>query len=652
MKMRSYILVFSLVPVLLTMAAIVGITSIKTTAQASKDSRRMLEALSSQYANQIDAELEVAMNAARTLSQIFEGYESLALDERRPDMLKQLKSIVDKNPGFLGAWTVWEPNALDGRDARYVNAPGHDATGRFIPYWHRFSGMVELAVCTDYETAGAGDYYLSALKTGAEQVMEPYAYTYSGKTVTLCSLAVPIRGADGKPVGVVGVDVALDELKNRFSGIHYAHSGYGRFVSAQGIILAHPNPDSIGTPWPEAKDGQEEIFSRLAKGEIFTEVKWSENLKREVMKSFAPVFVGNAKPPLAFSMVVPEEELYEAAYALRTQILIIAAVGIAVLIIVFLFISGSITRPLAAAVSIADRVARSDLTVEPDARYLARKDEIGDLARSFARMIEGISALAGSILIAARGISQGAEQMSESAQSLSQGATEQAAGAEEVSASVEEMNSSIRQNADNALATESMARKASEGGQKGGESVQQTVHAMRQIGEKIGIVEEIARQTNLLALNAAIEAARAGEAGKGFAVVASEVRKLAERSQTAAVEISSLSTSSIAVADTAGTLLASIVPDILKTADLIQEISASSREQSSGVEQIAKAVTQLDQIIQANASASEEMASMAEELSGQALALKESVGVFKLKGAGKPDALSPPETRPALPASE
>jgi methyl-accepting chemotaxis protein len=220
--------------------------------------------------------------------------------------------------------------------------------------------------------------------------------------------------------------------------------------------------------------------------------------------------------------------------------------------------------------------------------------------------------------------------MSMSAQSISQGATEQAAGAEEVSSSVEEMSSSIRQNTDNAATTESMSRKAAEDGARGGVAVANTVRAMGEIAGKIGIVEEIARQTNLLALNAAIEAARAGEAGKGFAVVASEVRKLAERSQSAAAEISKLSASSVQIAHEAGKLLDGIVPDVRKTAELVQEISASSREQASGVDQIAKAVVQLDQVIQQNASASEEMASMAEELSGQAGTLNELVAVFKL----------------------
>jgi methyl-accepting chemotaxis protein len=188
----------------------------------------------------------------------------------------------------------------------------------------------------------------------------------------------------------------------------------------------------------------------------------------------------------------------------------------------------------------------------------------------------------------------------------------------------------VRQNADNALQTEKIAAKLSVDAKEGGEAVNETVMAMNEIAGKITIIEEIARQTNLLALNAAIEAARAGEHGKGFAVVASEVRKLAERSQRAAAEISELSTTSVRVAEQAGTMLCNIIPDFQRTAELVQEISASSKEQDAGAEQINKAIQQLDQVIQQNAGSSEEMASTAEELSSQAERLQSMISFFRL----------------------
>jgi methyl-accepting chemotaxis protein len=218
--------------------------------------------------------------------------------------------------------------------------------------------------------------------------------------------------------------------------------------------------------------------------------------------------------------------------------------------------------------------------------------------------------------------------MSASSEEMSQGASEQAAAAEESSSSIEQMTANIRQNADNAIQTEKIAIQSAKDASEGGKAVSQTVSAMKEIATKINIIEEIARQTNLLALNAAIEAARAGEHGRGFAVVAAEVRKLAERSQKAAGEINELSTSSVAVAEMAGQMLGAMVPNIQRTAELVQEIAAASREQDAGAEQISKSIQQLDAVIQQNASASEEMASTAEELSGQAEQLAEMIAFF------------------------
>ncbi len=290
-------------------------------------------------------------------------------------------------------------------------------------------------------------------------------------------------------------------------------------------------------------------------------------------------------------------------------------------------ITRSITRPLDEAVAISNELSLGNLNVTVEVKSM---DETGQLLTAMKNMVERLKMVVADVKTAADNVASGSQQLSAGAEQMSQGTTEQAASAEEASSSVEEMNATIRQNADNAMQTEKIALKSAADATESGKAVSLTVSAMKDIAAKISIIEEIARQTNLLALNAAIEAARAGEHGKGFAVVASEVRKLAERSQTAAAEISQLSGTSVEVAEKAGAMLAKLVPDIQKTSELVQEISAASKEQTSGADQINGAIQQLNQVIQQNAGAAEEMSSTAEELSSQAQQLQGTISFFKV----------------------
>lgn len=271
------------------------------------------------------------------------------------------------------------------------------------------------------------------------------------------------------------------------------------------------------------------------------------------------------------------------------------------------------------------QIANGDLTTELNVR-----SENDDLIKALQEMVAGISKIVTEVQLSCDNIADASLQMSENSQHLSQGASEQASAAEEVSSSMEQMASNIYQNTDNAQQTEKIATKAADEIFVGNNNFNTTIHSMKLIAEKVSIIGDIAFQTNILALNAAVEAARAGEHGKGFAVVAAEVRKLAERSHSAANEINELTKTSVETADKSGKMLESIVPDIQKTAKLVQEIAASSIEQNSGASQINNAINQLNKVTQQNAAAAEEMATSSEELSSQADNLRELVSYFKV----------------------
>jgi methyl-accepting chemotaxis protein len=321
-------------------------------------------------------------------------------------------------------------------------------------------------------------------------------------------------------------------------------------------------------------------------------------------------------------------ENYEAG---RNLLLTILGIGLLVGFGTAVWIIRGIMQQLGAEppviLEIAEKIAAGDL----ESDLVHGKGKVVGVLAAMITMRNKLVSVITEVNISSVALSAASQQVSSTAQSLSQGASEQAASVEETSASVEEMGGSINQNSENARVTDGIATESSNSAKEGGKSVAATVQAMKDIAGKITIIEDIAYQTNMLALNAAIEAARAGEHGKGFAVVAAEVRKLAERSQVAASEISELTGGSVKVAEEAGGLLEKMVPDIARTAELVQEISAASEEQASGVGQITSAMQQLDQVTQQNAAGSEELAATAEEMREQSQSLIEMISFFKLE---------------------
>jgi methyl-accepting chemotaxis protein len=585
----------------------------------------------------VQSKLSEAVADARALRDALLGLKAAGgVDRNAVDSI--LKGNLETHPEYLSTWSVWEPNALDGKDARFRNSKLSDASGRYVSVFDRGSGPINGSAAVDYEKKGDGDWYLVPRDTGKEFVPEPYTYSYTGKkedSILVTSVCVPIVSG-GKVLGVVGHDYSVSSLAGYLKGIKPYEDSYAVLASNAGVRLYHPKADQIGKVMGDDVPAQQaSMLAAIKAGNTYNMTK--RNLATGAISylSFSPVRVGSDEHPWSLAVVLPLDVLLLPLRQLVRNMLIASILGLALGFVILVFVGRSISRPVNLVNGVVLRFAEGDFSLDgiDQAAMEAmrrRSDEIGETGRAFDVLVGAIKAKVGALQLAGNDIASGSSQVSATAQSLSQGTTEQASAGEEVASAMEQMSANIRQSAESAESTERLAEKSAREAGEGGKAVEEAVAAMREIAARIGIIEDISRQTNMLALNAAIEAARAGEAGKGFAVVAQEVRKLAERSQVAAAEITELSGTSLAVAEKAGNVIRAIVPDILKTAQLIQEISAHGREQTSGVEQIDKALEQLDQVIQQNAAAAEQLASMAEELSGQAGSMKGSLGFFKV----------------------
>ena len=421
--------------------------------------------------------------------------------------------------------------------------------------------------------------------------------------------------------GVLFATISLADFNSIFiDSIVVGEEGYAYILDKNGIVLSHPDKSNIlRTDFSKYDFGKQILLEK--NGYIryeFNGIKKAAGFRKGNAKDWIVVITAN------------DDDIYAGVKKIEKISIVLTMICIIVISGIVFFVVRSIVKPLKFAAKFAEGISEGDLTLTIDEKYLKEKDEVGDLSNSLNNMKKNLESIVINIMTAAQNVTSGSEELSRTAQKISQGATEQAASGEEISSSMEEMSANVRQSVENAEQTKQIAQKSSTEAAEGGMAVKKTVEAMKKIAEKISIVEEIARNTNLLSLNAAIEAARAGELGKGFAVVASEVKKLAANSQKASAEINILAIESVEISDKAGAVIEKIIPDIKYTADLVEEISASSDEQNSGIMQINDAVMQLDEIIQQNAAASEESAAMAEELASQAEKMEEAIAFFKI----------------------
>lgn len=659
MKLLSKMLLYVLGTSILIFVAVIGFNLLQTNNLAVENAKRIADDEGEKKVAQIESELDYTMDSARTLATTFASLvEEKKADRKLTDAI--LKKTLEENDKFLATWTAWEPNAFDGLDKQYVNKPGNDATGRYIPYWSKSDGKIILDPLIDYEVPGPGDYYLLAKNSGEEVILEPYLYPVGGKEVLITSIVAPIT-VNGKVVGVSGVDISLDTLQNINNEIKLYDSGYGAILSNNGAFVANPSSELVGKSIDEAKglDSIDKIKAAVKSAEHLFVTDSSDKGDQYVL--LTPIHVGAAKTPWSLMLTVPVDEVTAKADKLLTTSIIMGIVGIVVLVLVITGIARGLVKPILQVVEQVKEIAQGNLTVGK--LEVKSKDEIGQLALAMNEMTDNTRALirdatmisdqvasySEELMTSTHEINEGIEHVLTTAEELASGSTVQAQHAGETLEKIQQVELNVNQIKRYIEEMTNRSQKTEDSSQKGVQSAEQSIQGMgtmeervsstarvvQELGEKskeirriLEVINDIANQTNLLALNAAIEAARAGEHGKGFSVVADEVRKLAEQSAESTGQISNIIDSVLRESHLAEQAMNGVVQEVQSSSTMINHNRQSFDEIAQNITEMVEHINQVTDASQLIDSETKEVVKAVENIT--AISQESSAGTEEL----------------------
>lgn len=616
----------------LTVAMIISVFVVvvlnRTSDLANRDAQVIAREYAENYGEHVKNVFTAALSETAAVGDVMEAFARTGTDSGSRDMATEMMRDWyyrgREESQIYDTWLYFEPGEFDVFDEDFAGTDAYGERGNYSTWVLED----EFYPCLVLGDPAVDTWYSEPKERDRITVSDFYEYEYPDGIKTVVAIGSPLYDENGDFIGVVGCDFEVGSLHTEISKVSIYEEGYLTLLSESGGIVSTKDEKGIGKnlsyfPWMNI-----EIQSHIEKGESFYFEYDSELLDDGVLAYSVPLELGQSGKIWTMIISIPERQITAVSRQMAEVIIIVGLVAILIITLVLSMISRSITKPLKKAIVFAGEISGGNLKATLN---YSNRDELGDLADALKGMKANLSSIITGIRDSTEQFQAGSSQLNHSAVNISGGANQQASGVEEISSSMEELMSNIQQNSDNANHSSKLAIAASQSASEGGDAVMDTVEAMKAIAEKIVVIEDLSRNSNLLALNAAIEAARAGEAGKGFAVVASEVRKLAENSSHAASEITSIAVESVARAEKAGDIITKMVPDIGKTAELIQEISAASTEQSHGSEQVNGAILQMSKVVQQNAGVADDMASMAEELDSQAQALQDRISYFKLE---------------------